>query len=1097
MSTAPVRSRLGSLVIVSAGLCVMAETGKPILVQHPTLSRTQIAFSYAGDLWIVGREGGAARRLTAGTGIERDPIFSPDGTQIAFTGEYDGNVDVFTIPSAGGEPKRITAHPGIDSAVGWGPDGKTILFRSARNSYSRFNQLFTIDANGTFPSELPLPMADEGSFSPDGTHIAYVPLPRAFSIWKRYRGGRTTPIWIADLADSHIEKVPRENSNDFNPMWVGDKVYFLSDREGSVTLYSYDVRSKQVKKVLDNTGLDIKSASAGPGGIAYEQFGSLHLFDLKSGKPHEVNVTVDGDLDEVRPHFVKLAANRIRNIRLSPAGVRAVFEARGEIFTAPADKGDPRNLTNTPAANEREPAWSPDGKSIAYFSDADGEYALHIRDQNGAGDVKKIALGEPGFYFNPVWSPDSKKVGYVDQALRTWYVDVEKGAPMRVDTDDYMDGAPADRAPSWSPDSRWIAYTKELDNHLRAIFVYSVETGKTTQLTDGMSDARKPVFDKNGKYLYFMASTDIGPGLGSGLSTFGRFPTRSVYLAVLRKDLPSPLAPESDEEKEEAGKPGGPEAGKPGSQEAKKTDPVTVSIDFEGMGQRILALAIPARNYVDLKAGKEGMLYLLEEPTGIREGPPQNTLHKYDLTKRKFDKILDGVNSFEVSHDGEKMLVRQQQRFVITKAGEAPKPGEGALKIDSLEVRVDPMQEWKQMFRESFRVERDFFYDPGLHGMDIQTMQARYEPYLDRLASRADLNYLFGEIYGELSVGHLFVGGGDTPDVKRVRGGLLGADFKIENGRYRFTRVYDGENWNPQLRAPLTQPGVNVKAGEYLLAVKGRDLRSIDNLYAAFEATAGTSVVIRVGPDPSGANSREVTVVPVDNEYALRNYAWIEDNRRKVDKMTDGKVAYIYLPDTANGGYTYFNRYFFAQVNKQGAIVDERFNGGGALADWVVDNLRRPLLNLIATRHGKDVTMPQEAIFGPKAMIINEFAGSGGDAMPYSFHALNVGSLVGKRTWGGLVGIFFVPGLMDGGNITAPNHAIYLPNGQWGIENVGVPPDIDVEQDPALVRQGHDPQLEKAVDVVMHQLKEHPVPTYKRPPYPNYHGATGTGGSAK
>ena len=1089
--TAPLRSRLGSLLILSGCLPCLAETGKPILVQHPTLSKTHIAFSYAGDLWTVPREGGAARRLTTDPGLERDPIFSPDGTQIAFTGEYDGNVDVFVIPAAGGEPKRVTAHPGADFAVGWSPDGTRILFRSSRSSYSRYNQLFTIDAaSGTFPSELPLPMAEEGSFSPDGTHLAYVPLPRAFSIWKRYRGGRTTPIWIADLSDSHIEKVPRENSNDFNPMWIGDKVYFLSDREGPVTLYSYDVRGKQVKKVLHNTGLDIKSASAGPGGIAYEQFGSVHLLDLKSGKSHEVNVTVDGDLDEVRPHFVKLAANRIRSIRLSPTGVRAVFEARGEIFTAPVDKGDPRNLTNTPAANEREPAWSPDGKSIAYFSDEGGEYALHIANQNGAGEVKKIRLGEPGFYFNPVWSPDSKKIGYVDQALHTWYLDVEKGMPVLVDTDDYMDGAPADRAASWSPDSRWIAYTKELDNHLRAIFVYSVETAKTTQITDGMSDARKPVFDKNGKYLYFTASTDIGPALGSGLSSFGRFSTRSVYLAVLKKDLPSPLAPESDDEKE-----GPPEPKEPPA--AKKTEPVIVSIDFDGIGQRILALSIPARNFVDLKTGKEGWLYLLEGPSAVREGPPDNTLHKYDLTKRKFEKVMDGISGVEISNDGEKMLVRQGQRFVVAKAGEAPKPGEGGLKIDSLEVRVDPIQEWKQMFHESFRIERDFFYDPGLHGMDIKTTQARYEPYLDRLASRADLNYLFGEIYGELSVGHLFVGGGDTPEVKRVRGGLLGADYKIENGRYRFARVYNGENWNPQLRAPLTQPGVNVVAGEYLLAVKGRDLRSTDNLYAAFESTAGNSVAIRVGPDPSGANSREVTVVPVDAEYPLRNYAWIEDNRRKVDKMTDGKVAYIYLPDTANGGYTYFNRYFFAQVNKQGAVVDERFNGGGALADWVVDNLRRPLLNLIATRHGKDVTMPQEAIFGPKAMIINEFAGSGGDAMPYYFHALNVGPLVGKRTWGGLVGIFFVPGLMDGGGITAPNHAIYLPNGQWGIENVGVPPDIDVEQDPALVRQGHDPQLEKAVDVVMHQLKEHPLPTYKRPAYPNYHGTPGTGGAAK
>jgi len=1085
--------------MVCAGVACWAETGKPILVQHPTLSKTQIAFSYAGNLWVVGREGGAAHRLTSGPSAERDPIFSPDGSQIAFTGQYDGNVDVFVVPASGGEPKRVTAHPGPDVAAGWSPDGKRVLFVSARNSDNRFQRLFTMDIDGgVFPTELPLPMGNEGSFSPDGSHIAYVPLPRAFSIWKRYRGGRTTPIWIADLSDSSIEKIPRENSNDFNPMWVGDQVYFLSDRSGPVTLYRYDTRTKQVRRVIENTGLDIKSASAGPGGIVYEQFGSVHLYDLRSGKSREIPVTVEGDLSEVRPHFVKLAPNRIRNARLSPTGARALFEARGEIFTAPADKGEARDITNTPGANERDPAWSPDGRSIAYFSDEGGEYALFIRDQNGLGEVKKLSLGKPGFYFNPVWSPDSKKIGYVDQALNTWYVEVEKGTPVLVDTDDYLDGAPLERATSWSPDSRWIGYTKELDNHLRAIYVYSVETGKTVQLTDGMSDARRPVFDKNGKYLYFLASTDVGPTLGSGLSSAGRSSTRSVYVAVLRKDLPSPLVPESDEEKEAGDKPGVKESGSQGVKESgekkpevKKPEAVKVSIDFDGILQRILALPIPARNFVELKGGKEGMLYLVEGAAGFTTGPPPPpVLHKFDLSKRKFEKVVDGAAGFEVSFDGEKMLLRQGERWMIAKAGEAPKPGEGTVKIEGLEVRVDPTVEWRQMFRESFRIERDFFYDPGLHGMDVKTIQARYEPYLDRLAARSDLNYLFGEIYGELSVGHLFVGGGDTPEVKRILGGLLGADYKIENGRYRFERVYDGENWNPQLRAPLTQPGVNVVAGEYLLAVNGRDLRAADNLYAAFEATAGKSVVIRVGPDPSGANSREVTVVPVEDEYALRNYAWIEGNRRKVDQMTGGKVAYIYLPDTAGGGYTYFNRYFYAQVGKQGAVVDERFNGGGALADWVVDNLRRPLMNLIATRYGKDVTMPQQAIFGPKAMIINEYAGSGGDAMPYYFCSLNVGPLVGKRTWGGLVGIFPVPGLMDGGNVTAPNHAIYLPNGEWGIENIGVPPDIEAEQDPALVRQGHDPQLEKAVAWVLDQLKEHPLPTYRRPSYPNYHKTT-------
>jgi tricorn protease len=505
------------------------------------------------------------------------------------------------------------------------------------------------------------------------------------------------------------------------------------------------------------------------------------------------------------------------------------------------------------------------------------------------------------------------------------------------------------------------------------------------------------------------------------------------------------------------------------------------------MDQRIIALPIPARNYEGMDVGKTGIVFV-REVVQTPGAPPSSTEYKFDLKTRKTEKLVEGIGVFEVSHNGEKMLYKQGPNYYIAGTAAPPKPGEGMLKLDAMEIRVEPREEWKQIYREVWRIERDFFYDPGLHGMDAKAIQARYEPYLDRIASRSDLNYLFGEIYGELSVGHLFVQGGDTPEVKRLRGGLLGADYKIENGRYRFARIYDGENWNPQLRAPLTQPGINVVAGEYLLAVNGRDLRATDNLYAPFEETAGNSVVLRVGPDPGGANSREVTVVPVADEYPLRNYAWIEGNRRKVDQMTGGKVAYIYVPDTGFGGYTYFNRYFYAQVGKQGAVVDERFNGGGALADWVVDNLRRPLMNLIATRYGKDVTMPQQAIFGPKAMIINENAGSGGDAMPYYFKSMNVGPLVGKRTWGGLVGIFPVPGLMDGGSVTAPNHAIFLENGQWGIENIGVPPDIEVDQDPALVRQGHDPQLEKAVAWVMQQLNERPLPTYKRPAYPNYHG---------
>ncbi|HLN04520.1 MAG TPA: PDZ domain-containing protein [Bryobacteraceae bacterium] len=1077
-----------------------AETEK-LLLQKPALSRTQIVFSYAGDLWSVRREGGDATRLTTGPGVETDPVFSPDGTLIAFTGEYDGNVDVFVMPASGGIPKRLTYHPGEDIAVGWTPDGKRVVFASGRNTPNDGQRLFTMPIEGGFPDELPLPIAGDGSYSPDGSHVAYVPLFQWQAAWKRYRGGQTRKIWIADLGDSSIVPIPRKNSNDFNPMWVGDRVYFLSDRNGPVSLFCYDTRSKEVKQLIENHGLDFKSASAGPGAIVYEQFGSLSLYDLKSEKTKPVEVHLAGDITELRPHFVNVA-KRLRDPHISPNGARAVFAARGDIITVPAEKGDPRNITNTVDANERSPVWSPDGNSIAYFSDESGEYALHLRDENGLGEVRKFKLGEkPAFYNSPIWSPDSKKIAYLDNHVGVWYIDLDKKSPVLVDKDYYYAGS--DMSPAWSSDSNWLAYSKGLASHMRAIRLYSLSDARSTQVTDGMSEARSPVFDKDGKYLYFTASTDSGESMESDIHSFSRPVTHSIYLLVLSKDLTSPLAPESDDEKaanekkkEEAKKD---EEKKDEKDKTKPPEKVDVKIDFDNIGQRILALPMPPRRYIGLQIGRTGVLYAIEAPPrGMRfEGGPTFTIHRFDLSKRKSDVVVEGVRGFQISFSGEKMLYQQGDKWLITAPkpmadGKGPPPppaggNEGALKTENIEVRVDPRAEWKEMYHEVWRIERDFFYDPGYHGLDLKTAEKSYEPYLKNIASRRDLNYLFTEMLGEMTVGHMFIGGGDSPEVKRVQTGLLGADYKIENGRYRFARVYNGENWNPDLKAPLTQPGVNVVAGEYVLAVNGRELRPPDNIYGFFEATAGKSVVLKVSSDPSGAKAREVTVVPIPDESNLRHLAWIEDNRRKVDQMTNGRVAYVHMPDTGFGGYTAFNRYFFAQVGKEAAIIDERFNHGGALATDIIEYLKRPVMSLVTFRDGADLVQPQGAIFGPKVMIINEFAGSGGDAMPWYFHRFGVGKLVGKRTWGGLVGIFGFPELMDGGRVTAPNAAVWNPDGEFDVENRGIAPDIDVELDPKVVREGHDPQLEMAVQVVLEELKEKPVPQPKRPQYPNYH----------
>jgi len=1082
------------------------------LLERPAMNKTHIVFSYAGDLWSVPRQGGVAERLTDGVGIESEAAFSPDGETIAFTGEYDGNIDVFTMPAAGGVPKRVTYHPDADRVVGWTPDGKRILFRSTRLSYSRFNQLYTVSPDGGLPEVLPLPMATFGAYSPDRKHMVYAPIDGGqfatgfnfFVAWKRYRGGTASYLWTVDLDTLNTQKIPRTDSNDIYPMWIGDKIYFLSDRNGRMTLFSYDPKSKKVDELIKNTGKDIVSASAGPGGIIYEQFGQIHIYDIASGKTNQVPIEINADLAEVRPHFQNVS-REIRNAGISPSGVRAVFEAHGEILTVPVEKGDIRNLTNSPGVMDRTPTWSPDGKSIAYFSDESGEYALHIKQQSGEGDTRKIALeGNGAFYFEPKWSPDSKRVAFSDNELNIWDVDVASGKLNKVDSDySYEIG----RDITWSPDSKWLAYAKWMPNRLHVVSVYSVADGKTTQVTDGMSDARYPAFDRDGQYLYFTASTNYGP-TSSGLDMMSDLHdvTRSVYLIVLANNVASPLAPESDEEKGADAKKEDAKQDDSKKEDAKKDGaaekpPKPLRIDFDKIVERTVALPISARAINGLETGKAGMVYIAEPGRGGPFGAA-GTLSKFDLKTRKLEKLADGVTGFDISANGEKMLVRivhtregatpgpgappAPPEYVIASATAPLKPGEGVLHLGDVEVKVDPPAEWKQMYHEAWRIEKSYFYDPNLHGVNVADSEKEFEKYLDSLSSRADLNYIFHEMLGEITSGHLRGGGGSIPEPKHVPGGLLGADYEIANGRYRFKTIYSGESWNPQLRAPLAQPGLNVSAGDYLLAVDGQDLKGSDDVSRLLEGTAGKRVVLKIGADPSGGNSREITVLPVANELELRRQAWIEDNRRKVAELSGGKLAYVYMPDTGQGGFTNFNRYYFAQVDKDGAIIDERFNAGGQAADYVIDALHRPLQGWWSPRYGAIYRTPAAQIFGPKVMITNEMAGSGGDLMPWMFRHTHIGTLVGKRTWGGLIGISGYPALMDGGTITAPSFGFFSPEGQWDVENHGVPPDVEVDQDPKSVHAGHDPQLERAVAIAMEQMKKNPVPEPHRPPFPNY-----------
>jgi tricorn protease len=1084
----------------------------PLLLQHPALSREEIAFDFAGEIWTVPRTGGVARRLVAGQGRNASPIYSPDGSLIAYTGIYDENADVYVVPAAGGEPKRLTHHPGTDEPVAWTPDGKSVLFRSARKTVRDHLQLYTVPLSGGLPAELPLPSGDQAAYSPDGSRLAYVPFFQWQPAWKKYRGGQTTPIWIASLADSSVTKVPRDGSNDRNPMWVADTVYFLSDRDGATTLFAYDTGARSVRQVIPNDdGFDIQSASAGPGGIVYDQLGALRLYDLATAQTRRVDVTIAADLPQLRPRFEKVEGPQILHAALSPSGKRILFEAHGEILAVPAEKGDTRNLTRTPAAADRDPAWSPDGKWIAWFSDESGEYALHLRAPDGLGAVRKIGLGQPpSFFYMPRWSPDSKRIAYADKRMNLWLVDLDNPTPVKVDADSY-DTPFHNLDPAWSADSRWIAYTKQLPNYLRAVFVYSVAGGKTRQLTDGRSDAFSPRFDQTGKQLYFLASTSAGLSQGwLDMSSMARSVTSSVYAAVLRKDISSPVAPESDEEGQEE-KPGAVKTAadekkddqkKEGEKAGDKKPPEPVTIDFEAIDQRIVALPIERANYAALEAGGEGVVFLIANPTVLTDedyteleaAPPQNVF-RFDLETRKTEKLLEkidggspvygGLATFVLSADGSKMLYAQGRKWFVAPSEKTPAAGDGALQ-STIEVYVDPRAEWRQMYREVWRLERDFLYAPNFHGLDLGQAERVYAPFVDGIASREDLNQLFREMTGNLVVGHTFVSGGAKPKQDRVAVGLLGADYRVVDGRYQFARIFAGENWNPKLQAPLTQPGVNVRAGEFLLAVNGQDLGGDDDVFRLFQATAGKQTVLTVGPNANGSASRHVTVLPIASEEGLRLRTWMEDNRRRVDELTDGRVAYVYIPDTFAGGFANFNRYFFSQVDKEAVILDERFNHGGTIADYIVDYLRRSPQMVNAGREGVDVVEPLAGIYGPKVMIINQMSGSGGDALPWLFRKAALGPLVGVRTWGGLVGIGGYPPLMDGGSVTAPRWGLYGTDGEWEVENVGIAPDIEVDQDPALVRQGRDPQLEKAVEVVLDLLKKNPPLEFKRPAYPDY-----------
>ena len=1063
------------------------------LMHQPAISNDHIAFIYANDLWIAGLDGSNPARLTSDLGVESNPFFSPDGETIAFSAEYDGNTDVFTIPSRGGMPRRLTWHPSPDQARGFSPDGKAVLFASPREDFSNRNmQLYLVSLEGGFPAKLTIPNAHQATYSPDGRRMAYTPMPPAFTQWKNYRGGTHSIIQVITLDSHSSEKIPQPEGrcNDWYPMWVGDYIYFLSDRNGEFNLFSFHTASKNISQLTHYSDFPVVSAAIRGNHIIFEQAGKLHLYNTLTASVSSLKIGLAAELPELRPRFAS-GTQHIRHAHISPSGARAVFGFRGDIITLPAEKGDPRNLTATAGSHEKYPAWSPDGRFIAYFSDESGEYQLIIAGQDGKGEPRKFDLDGKGSYAYITWSPDSKHLVFNDNGRNLYLMEVQSGKISLIDSDVlYTPGPFREKFSSWSSDSRWIAYNQITETNFRQVFVYSVDEGKSYPVTDGLSNAENPVFDPDGKYLVFLASTDAGPALNwFDLSNVESRMTFSLYLVTLRKDIPNPFLRESDEEEpaKATEEPGVNESSRPDNKKtASKSDekpaeskPV-MRIDWDGIENRIVSIPAKAGYYSQLTFPKPGEILFVAAPAD-RTGSPM--LMKFDMKERKVSEVMD-LDQYVVSADGKKMLYRAKQAWGITDTGKKPEPGKGQLNTASLEVRIDPAAEWKQIFDEAWRINRDYFYDPGMHGADWAAMKEKYAAFLPDVPTRNDLNRLMGMMCSEIAVGHLYIAGGDQKfSSPRIEVGLLGADFETVNNRYRIRKIYGGLNWNPGLRSPLTEPGIQINEGDYIIAVNGRNVTAGQNIYSFFEKTAGRTVELTVSSDPDGNAPRTSKVEPVSSESSLRNRDWVERNLRRVHEATNGRVAYVYVPNTSTLGHEYFKRYFFPQAGKEAVIIDERYNGGGLIADYYIDLLTKPFQANWATRYGKDLKTPGAIIHGPKVMIINEQAGSGGDMLPWMFRKFKVGKLVGKTTWGGLVGILGFPELMDGGFITAPNVAIWTEDG-FIVENTGVDPDIEVDMLPAEVLGGKDPQLEKAIEVILEEMRLNPEKQQTKPPYP-------------
>ena len=1067
------------------------------MLQYPDVSATQITFAYAGDIWVVSKDGGVANRLSSPAGPEMFPKFSPDGNTIAFSGNYEGNTDAYVIPARGGLPKRLTWYGTSDRVVDWNPDGKHVLLASGRESgTNRFSQFYLASVDGGMLEKLPLAYGEMASYSPDGRKLAFTDKTRLFRTWKRYRGGWAADIYIFNLDSLTSTVIAASESNDELPMWSGNTIYFLSDRgpETRYNLWAYDLNNKSLKQLTDFKDVDVHFPSLGPQDIVFEAGGKLYLFNLGTGQYHEVKISVVTDDITLTPKTEK-AENYVSSMWISPDGKRGIFEARGDLFSVPAEKGYVLDLTRTSGIAERYPSWSPDGKSLAYWSDRSGEYELTIMDPE-TGTEKQLTHYGPGYRYQLYWSPDSKKIAFADQAMNLRVYDLTTNKTLDIDKGLWLfEGSLEGFSFSWSADSRWLTYARGLDNRYNAIFIYDTRNNSKTQVTSGFYNDTDPVFDPEGKYLYYLTCRHFQPVYSDVDNTFIYPNSTQIAIATLRSDVKSPLAPENDavsvkKDDEKAEKEGTSDASKGtdknGKKKAESTDDKKkdevkpVEIDLQGLEKRVELLPAEAGNYVNLQAVKGKIAYQKLPNTGseVKTRP----VKYYDLVKREEKTIIDDADQYQVSANGEKILIYKAKNASVISFAPDQKM-EKSMPLGDMNITIDPKAEWKQIFTDAWRFERDFFYDKNMHGVDWNAIRDRYAKMLDNAVTREDVNYVIGEMIAELSSSHSYRGGGDLENGKRLDVGYLGADWEISNGHYRIQSIIQDAAWDVESRSPLSLSGSGVKEGDYILAVNGVPMDMTKEPYAAFQGLGGKTIELTVNSTPSMTGAKKVVVKTMTSESRLRNLEWIENNRKRVDEATGGKVGYIYVPSTGINGQDELVRQFAAQIDKQALIVDERFNSGGQIPDRFIELLNRKPLAYWAVRDGKDWQWPPIANFGPKVMLINGWSGSGGDAFPDYFRKAGLGPLIGTRTWGGLIGISGSPQLIDGGVVTVPTFRMYDPDGQWFKEGHGVDPDIEVKENPGELARGKDPQLQKAIEQIQQMLKTEPYVKPEHPPY--------------